>query len=352
MSKRAYAVLAVFILLASVLTAGCGLFGKGKESLDPPKEVSHLKEGEDLNASPDAETVGDEQTDTMMVDLYLIDRNGFVVSQTLPLPKTESIAKQALEYFVADGKVSEMLPNGFRTVLPANTEVDVDIQEGKAIVDFSEEFADYEPKDEKSILQAVTWTLTQFESVDSVELRVNGYPLTEMPVNKTPISQEGLSRADGINTGLSDAADITNTRPLTVYFMAQSDDDFYYVPVTRRVDNTEKDDVAAAINELIEGPGMQTALVSGLIGDIKLMEAPKVTDGNVVLNFNEEVLGSSEGNIISDVTLRSLVLSLTEQSDIKSVSVMVNGSAELVNEEGESLTEPVLRPEKVNRVSF
>ena len=258
MSKRAYVALAVLILLASVFSAGCGLFGKDKESLDPPKEVSNLKEGEDLNASPDAETMGEEAAaDTMMVDLYLIDRNGFVVSQTLPLPKTESIAKQALEYLVADGKVSDILPNGFRTVLPADTEVDVDIQDGRAIVDFSEEFADYDSKDEMSILQAVTWTLTQFESVDSVELRVNGYPLTEMPVSKTPISPEGLSRADGINTGYTDVADITNTRPVIVYFMAQSEDDFYYVPVTRRVGNSEKDDVTAAINELIEGPGIQ-----------------------------------------------------------------------------------------------
>ena len=59
-----------------------------------------------------------------------------------------------------------------------------------------------------------------------------------------------------------------------------------------------------------------------------------------------------KANIISDVTLRSLVLSLTEQSGIESVSVMVNGSAELVNEEGESLTAPVVRPEKINRGSF
>ena len=99
--------------------------------------------------------------------------------------------------------------------------------------------------------------------------------------------------------------------------MAQSEDDFYYVPVTRRVDNTKKMMWPLSINELIEGPGMQTALVSGLIGDVKLMDAPKIENGNVVLNFNEEVLGSSEGNIISEVTLRSLVLSLTDKVILK-----------------------------------
>lgn len=349
MAKRAYAAMAV-IMAASVLSAGCGLFGKEKEKLDPPK-VSYLKEGESQKASPDKETAGEEKADTVMRDLYLIDRNGFVVSQSLPLPKTESPAKQALEHLVADGPVSGMLPNGFRTVLPAGTEVEVDIKDGKAVADFSEEFAEYEAKDEQKILQAVTWTLTQFDTVERVELRINGKPLTEMPVNGTPISGEGLSRADGINTSQSDAADITNTRPLTVYYMAQTDDDIYYVPVTKRVPNTERDDIAAIVRELAEGPGSDT-LVSALFSEAKLLEKPKLEKGIVTLNFNEAILGSDKNNVITEETLHSIVLSLTELADIKSISVMVNGASELVNEEGEPLTSPVTRPEKVNTGSF
>ncbi|PXA49779.1 sporulation protein, partial [Pseudomonas aeruginosa] len=43
---------------------------------------------------------------------------------------------------------------------------------------------------------------------------------------------------------------------------------------------------------------------------------------------------------------------LTEQPDVKSVSVKVNGKSELVNEKGEKLTEPVSRPSQVNTGSF
>ena len=48
MSKRANVTLAVaIILITSLFLSGCGLFGKGKESLDPPKsEVTNLNEGE------------------------------------------------------------------------------------------------------------------------------------------------------------------------------------------------------------------------------------------------------------------------------------------------------------------
>lgn len=356
MSKRINVTLAyAIILLMSIFLAGCGLFGtKDKENIDPPNnEVTHFNEGEDVEASPDAEMAGEESDDTVMRDIYLIDKNGLVVAQSLPLPKTESVARQALEYLVSDGPVTSVLPNGFRTVLPAGTEVEVHIDNGMAYVDFSEEFTGYNASDEKKILQSITWTLTQFDSINAVELRVNGYPLTEMPVDGTPISPDGLTRADGINTEFnSDVADITNTRPVTVYYLTQGTDDFYYVPVTRRVTNTEKDNIVAVIKELSEGSIMQTALISALNDGVALMEEPKIEEGNVTLNFNEAILGNSENKVISNEALQSLVLSLTEQSDIDSVSIMVNGSPEIVNEEGDVLTAPVTRPEKVNSGSF
>jgi len=354
MSIRAKLALTTAAVMAtSIFLSGCGLFGKEKESLDPPKDVTYLKDGEALDdASPDAETATEEKEDVVMRDIYLIDKNGFVVAQSLPLPKTESVAKQVLSYLVTDGPVADILPNGFRTVLPAGTEVDVDIHEGKATVDFSEEFTTYDPKDEKRILQAITWTLTQFDSVDKVELRVNGYPLTEMPANGTPVSSEGLSRADGINTEFTNIADITNTRPVTVYYLSQIGEDFVYIPVTRRVSNKVKDDVVAVINELVEGPGILTALETGLMDDVKLVDDPKLQDHVVTLNFNEAILGNSDNKVISEETLRSIVLSLTEQTGIESVKVMVNGSSEVMNEKGEALTEPVTRPEKVNTGRF
>ena len=50
--------------------------------------------------------------------------------------------------------------------------------------------------------------------------------------------------------------------------------------------------------------------------------------------------------------LNSIVLTLTELPDVKSVSVTVNGKSELVNEKGEKLSKPVSRPSKVNTGSF
>jgi germination protein M len=359
LNRRACKFAASFIVL-TMLLSGCGLFGEDKavKEIDPPQDVTYLEDGEAIQPSKEGEKQtsakeGEKATATVKRELYLIDKNGFVVPQTLELPKTDAVAKQALEYLVEDGPVSEILPNGFRAVLPADTRVlGVKLEkDGTIIADFSPEFSNYRKEDEKKILQAITWTLTQFDKVKKVKIRINGHDQSVMPVNGTPI-QDGVSRADGINIDTSGVVDITNTHPVTVYFLAQEDEQTYYVPVTRRVSNKEEDHVVAIVNELIKGPSYTSGLLSDFQADVKLLDKPKYENGKVTLNFNEGIYGSKEKNVISQHVLNSLVLSLTEQEGIESVAITVNGKANLVKEDGTSLAEPVTRPENVNTGSF
>jgi germination protein M len=349
LAKKTTAI-AITVLASSVYLSGCGLFSVGKkDKIDPPQNISYTKQSEQVTSkNMDAKAT----KNSVMTELYLVDRNGYVVSKTLPLPKSTSVAKQALQYLVNGGPVEDMLPNGFRAVLPVNTEVNLNIKDGTAIADFSSEFKNYKAEDEERILQSITWTLTQFNSIKNVEIQVNGKPLTEMPVNGTPINPDGLSRADGINVDTSGVADITNTHPLTVYYLAQNGKNYYYVPVTKRVPNSQTDDISAAVNELIKGPDLQSSLVSGFLPDAALVSKPKVVNGNVTLNFNKSILDNFDHKMISDDVLNALVLSLTEQQGIESVTVEVDGNTHLVNEEGKSLTKPVTRPQKVNTGSF
>ena len=284
-------------------------------------------------------------------ELYLIDKNGYVVPQTLELPKSEGVAKQALEHLVKGGPVTELLPNGFRAVIPEDTQLSLKIDEGVAIVDFSKEFKNYQKEDELKILQAITWTLTQFDSVEKVQLSMNGEELKEMPVNGTPIS-EGLSRTSGINIDTSDVADITNTKAITVYYVGGEVGNYYYVPVTRRVSEVSEDNITAAVNELVKGPSLSSNLLTDFVSDVALLDEPTVSDGKVTVNFNESILGSFKEKKVSQSVLNALVLSLTEQEGIESVEIQVNGSADLLNEDGKPLSEPVVRPEKVNTGRF
>ncbi|NRG45206.1 GerMN domain-containing protein [Bacillus sp. CRN 9] len=342
------------VLVSSALLSGCGLFGGGdkKEKIDPPQTVSY--EDEDVvteESTEDADQGTEEaETSTVKTELYLIDNNGYVVSQVLDLPKTNSVAKQALEHLVEDGPVTEVLPNNFRAVLPAGTKVSVDIKKDVANVDFSKEFSEYKPEDEMRILQAVTWTLTQFDGVEKVKMTLNGNEMDEMPVNGTPIG-ETTSRAIGINFDHSLVTDISNTKPVTVYYLGGEEGNYYYVPVTKRVSNKNENNIEAVVAELVKGPGAGTNLSPSLAKEVELLEKPEMKDGVVTLNFNEAIYSSFEDKYVSVNLLNALVLSLTEQKGIESVAVQVDGNADIVNEDGKKL-EPVTRPENVNTGSF
>jgi len=353
MSKNKARILVSTVLTSSVLLSGCGLFGTETEKkIDPPKSVS-IKEDTTSKETAAKEAGKEAQANTVKTELYLVDKDGYVVPQTMDLPKTNSVAKQALEYLVMNGPVTDKLPNDFRAVLPEDTELSVNIgKDGVATVDFSKEFKNYQAEDEMKILQSVTWTLTQFDNVKNVKLKMNGHELTEMPVNGTPIS-DNLSRATGINYDTADVTDITNTKPVTVYYIGGEEGSYYYVPVTRRVSNNEKDTYVAVVNELIKGPSGKSPLVSEFMPDVELLEAPKYEDGKVTLNFNENIFDSLEDKKeISQHLLDALVLSLTEQDGVEKVAVQVNGKADIKDDNGKKLTEPVTRPEKVNTGSF
>ncbi len=335
---------ALALAACGIWISGCSLLPeKQPEKIDPHQSVS-VKDGTKQTATA--------KKGQVLTELYLIDKNGYVVPQTIALPESKSIAKQALEYLVQDGPVSNLLPNGFRAVLPANTQLSVDVKDGLATVDFSGDFKDYQAHDEQKILESVTWTLTQFDSIQKVSLKMNGKKLKAMPVAGTPVSPGGLTREAGINTDTKYVADITNTHPVTVYYLAETGGQSYYVPVTKRVADSSKDDVAAAVEELVKGPSPGSHLVSGFMDDVKLKKQPEIANGKVTLDFNKEILGSLDKKMISNEVLDPLVLTLTEQKGIKSVAVEVDGSTKVVTEDGKSVSEPVTRPEKVNTGSF
>ncbi|MFS0822491.1 GerMN domain-containing protein [Bacillus sp. 1P02SD] len=353
MRKITKSAIAATVVTSTVLLSGCGLLGGKEEAkqMDPPQNEA-VDETVAKGENPATEATDQEEaaTETVKRDLYLIDENGLVVPYTVDLPKQDAAAKQVLEYLVAGGPLNEMLPDGFRAVIPQDTEVSVNLKDGTITADFSKEFQTYSPEDEEKILQAITWTLTQFENVNNVVISVNGYKLEEMPVNGTPIPAD-LSRADGINMDNSDVVDITNSRPVTLYFFVQNEEGEYYVPVTKRIENTGDDKVSAVVNALIDGPNMGSNLISELHQDVKLLSA-KMDDGKVTLDFNEAIYGAFNEKMISNHVVNSLVLSLTEQPEVKSVSITVNGSEDVVTEDGKSLTEPVTRPANVNTGSF
>ena len=120
MPKRTKSALAATLLVTTTLASGCGMLDfQKKEEIDPPQDIAYLEDSTETEVTANVETETSdgtveekdaaakeegaekaeekgEKAGTSQTEIYLIDANGYVVPQTLTLPKAENEAKQAL----------------------------------------------------------------------------------------------------------------------------------------------------------------------------------------------------------------------------------------------------------------
>ncbi|RYG74848.1 spore gernimation protein [Lentibacillus lipolyticus] len=359
MQKRSLLLTSMAMSLAIILS-GCF---QGEQSLenkevDPPPNAEAVNDsGQNpadgkKNEKMDGNKTGDDTASaTVETQLYLIDANGMVAPQTMELPQPDSkeVAAQALEYLVKDGPVTSLLPNGFRAVLPAGTEIlGLNLKDnGEMVVNVSKEFENYESENERKILQAMTHTLTQFDSVNEMKLQINGQKQQTMPVNGTPIGK-GYSRKDGINIVQSKSVDLMQSEPVTLYYPSVQGDNEYYVPVTQYIDVEDQDTFGSTIQTMLEGPGFDTNLQHVFNSQTEMTNDPSLQNGVLEVMFSQDVLqdAGKQGNnkpVISDKVMESLVRTLTQDEEVEAVEVKVEDVETLFNENGEPYTEPVTK---------
>lgn len=342
------------LLLLLMMTGLLALVGcmKGEqtvEELDVPEEVDVADEENDeendevvSDKDEDEDLASSESEETVARELYLLDESGLVVPQTIELPKSESAATQALEYLVKDGPITDLLPNGFQAVLPVGTEIiGLNLEDdGTLIVDVSEDFTDYEPENELKILQSMTHTLTQFDSVEKIKLWINGENQSEMPVNGTPLS-EGFSRSNGINIEITEKPDVQSSEVTTIYYPKQyEEDNVQFVPVTTYV-NDKQDFFSSVIQAIIDGPSYDLKAKNVFNDQTRLLQKPTLEDGVLQLEFSEDILKDQEEEVIADEVIETLARTLTMQDDVDAIQVNVQDVSELMGENGDTYNEPV-----------
>jgi germination protein M len=344
-------------LMGLLVLSGCSMFGpkdlSSSQSIDPPKLDSQPAGSEKVTANGQPLTdvsgkPGKAEAKTTMQKLYVVDGDGYVVPWEMEFPKTPGMAKQVLSYMVKGSQGEKLLPKGFHAVLPQGTKIiGMAIKNNVATVDFSPEFKKYKPEEEQKIIDAITWTLTEFDSVKEVSIRINGHNQELMPVKGTPISH--LSRKNGINLELADNVKIGQTTPVTLYFEGQlANDKTYFVPVTRLV--TEKGTLAeSVVRELVRGPRQGSPLLSSIMPSVGVVSV-KEKNNVLVANFDNKLIAYNQGEANPDA-MTAIVLSLTENTGAKKVQIMVDGKSK-VKAGKMDYTKPVSKPSVYNTGAY
>ena len=254
--------------------------------------------------------------------IYLIDNNDYVarVSIVLNSDNTLKKAREIIEYLTINGKNSDYLRDGFFPVIPENTKVlDTSFQEGILKINFSKEFLNISEKDEQKLIEAIVYSLTELENINSISIFVEGKILDKLPHSNTNLPTT-IDRNFGINK-IYNLEKINNSTKTTIYYVSKYKDFYYYVPVTK-INNDNRDKVEIIVKELTSSNMLETNLMSYLATSTELLDYTKTSE-SLILNFNNDILADVATNEILEEVVYSINLSISDNYDIKNVMYMV-----------------------------
>ena len=267
-----------------------------------------------LNINYDLEYVNRNYTN----EVYLLGSNNFLVKAEVLISEenTSGKVREIIAYLTLGGKE---LPNGLKGIIPQNTRVEEVVIEGNtAIINFSEELFKVNSNLEERMIEAIVYSVTSLEGIDSVKIKVNGVFVSVLPSSKKKLP-EVLTKDFGINK-VYDINNRNGINKVVIYYLNRISNNNYYVPVTKYV-NDSRDKIKIIIDNLSTNYLYDTNLMSFLNQNAKLVDYVE-EDGVMVLNFNEHLFNND--NLLEEVSY-SISYSVFDNYDVETVLLEVNG---------------------------
>ncbi len=257
--------------------------------------------------------------------IYLVDSNNYVARTSIATCKCDGVdlAKDLVNGLIIGGSKNNIIPNGFRSILPPDVSIlNIELNNKILVIDFSKELLEVNEKDEEKMLEAIIYTLTSIDGIDKVIIKVEGEVLDKLPNSKNNIPTV-LDRSYGINK-IYDLSSLNDIMSYTTYYISTYNDNKYYVPVTKYVNSKDSDIVKVIIKELGSSPIYQTNLMSYLNANTTLNDY-ELVDNSLSLNFNELLLNEVDKKHILEEVIYTISLSMDNiYNDLESVSFLVN----------------------------
>lgn len=263
------------------------------------------------------------ENDNLKTVIYLLDDHSYLARTTVAISsqEIEKKAKELLQVLIKDGNGESKIPSGFQSILPSDTEIlSLELVDDIMKVNFSKNLLDIKEELEEKMIEAIVYTLTSIEGVNKVIIYVEGDILSRLP--KTGIHLPGtLDRSYGINKEYN-LESFKNVNSVTVYYVSKYNNDTYYVPVTKYL-NDDREKIKIIIDELASAPLYNTNLMSYLSGNISLLATEQELD-SLSLVFNEYLFNDANSKNILEEVIYSISLSVGDNYNVKEVIFEVN----------------------------
>ena len=255
--------------------------------------------------------------------IYLLDSNDYVVRTKIDSCKCEGVekAKDLINGLIIDGTKSNIIPNGFKSIIPPGTSIkDISLDNGILTIDFSKDLLEIKKEYEEKMIESIVYTLTSIDGIDKVIIKVEGEVLDKLPISGKTLPTY-LDKDYGINK-IYDLTSMKDIDSYTLYYVNTYNDNSYYVPVTKYINNDSQDKIKVIIEELYSAPIYETTLMSFLNSNTKLLDY-KLEDGKLTLNFSEDILSDVTTNNILEEVIYTISLTMNDNYGVEEVIFLV-----------------------------
>jgi len=255
--------------------------------------------------------------------VYLMDSNGYVARTAISGSNSSvvDIARDVVSALIIDGERSDIIPNGFRALIPSGTEIlEVSLKDDVLTVDLSNDILSINALYEEKMIESIIYSLTSIKGVNKIVLKVEGNILERLP-NSGKSLPDILDRGYGINKDYN-LVNMSNIDSYTVYYVSKNEDDSYYVPITKYVNSKGEDKIKVIIEELSTSPIYEANLMSFLNSDVSLIDYS--LDSEILsLNFNDSIFIDQDNSQILEEVIYTIGLSFQDSYGVSDVSLLV-----------------------------
>ena len=271
--------------------------------------------GDYLNAKIDTIYVGNDMTNS----IYLLGPNGYLVKTNVVVTcdKLEDKIKEIINYLTIDK--SSKIPDGLSGIIPSGTKLNsVSIDNRIVTLDFSNTLLNTSIDLEERTIESIVYSLIDIDGIEGIIIKIDGEVINKLPQSKKIIPSV-LDRSFGINK-VFEISNYNNVERVVLYYMDNINDNNYYVPVTKYI-NDDRDKIKIIIENLSSNYIYESSLISLLKSNTELINY-EINEQTMTLNFNNEIFTNNK--LLEEVTY-PISMSVFDNYDVDNIIFKVEG---------------------------
>ncbi len=261
-------------------------------------------------------------TDLANSSIYLLDENNYLVKTKVLLD--EELLEDNIKNIISNLTVSSnsKFPDKLNAIIPKNTKLNnITIEDDIVTLDFSKELLNINEELSTKLIESIVYSITELDSITKVNIMVESTPLETYPNSNKKIIMP-LTRDIGINNEYTYNT-LDNITKVVIYYGEDINNDIYYVPVTKYLNNNDnKDKIDIIVEELTTSYIYEDNLRSILNENVELIDKEIIDEDLLILNFNSALFDNN--STIKEEVLYTLSYSVFSNYDVNTISFKVD----------------------------